>query len=649
MNIVDLRKLPPAVADQVTDANEGLVDALLNLTWQRVSGAGPEGEIVYGAKPSVRFASGFLLPRFEELGIEDETSDIHISTHGLDCQIAAKAQGDLVVRAEFAIYVRALPGWNELTRAELDLFPNPQLQRAAEEFVRAEKGRRLALAKAAEATKPAQERRPFRELEQEIYRQVLAEQGVRISESGVMADAEPTEPEGAATNDSIPDGTDDAPEPVSTRLSVQLGRYIFDNDQAAQELDIPQKWRRLSVEVQPLRLDLSDKRGIPTVAAGWTQALQDKLSQVVSDWLASDEGRDWAYRPATIRPSHFRNETAWNAFLGALRQRTPALSEIAPNLSGVTLTLQLDPDRRDSGRDNLRIMLENNSSEVRKRRRERFDHSLYQVKMSVSLPRAAHRALRLDRVEPSYRFRDFLSYAAIGINCGVTEERSGDELNLVTTWMPRYHQPRIVPTEIENVPTRFMALAATDFDPVKLRPLVAAYLAWIEAEETQVDPALGVEDPTEADRERERFKQDTDAYRREAQRIGLGIKLLETSYGVFKDRPNDRQAIPYRAWRLLNETFQWAGAGRKIEGWRLFQLAFVLAHLPTIVSRMPEYAQSPWFDPEFDEETATLLYFPTGGGKSEAFFGLLIFTLFFDRLRGKAIGVSALLRYRCGC
>jgi ATP-dependent helicase YprA (DUF1998 family) len=60
---------------------------------------------------------------------------------------------------------------------------------------------------------------------------------------------------------------------------------------------------------------------------------------------------------------------------------------------------------------------------------------------------------------------------------------------------------------------------------------------------------------------------------------------------------------------------------------------------------MAEYAKTPWFDPEFDEEIATLLYFPTGGGKSEAFFGLLIFNLFLDRLRGKSTGITALLRY----
>src|SRR5712671_4162991 len=91
--------------------------------------------------------------------------------------------------------------------------------------------------------------------------------------------------------------------------------------------------------------------------------------------------------------------------------------------------------------------------------------------------------------------------------------------------------------------------------------------------------------------------------------------------------------------------FSRSRAGRGIDKWRLFQLTFILAHIPTLASRMTEYAKTPWFDPEFDEETATLLYFPTGGGKSEAFFGLLIFNLFLDRLRGKSVGVTALIRY----
>ena len=124
MKIADLRALPEEITDRLTDAKEGLVDSLLNLTLQRVSGFGSEGEIVYGVKPSLRFVSGFLLPRYEETGKEDETSDIHLSTHGLDFQIKTEATGGVDVSIEFSIYVRALPNWDELTRPELDLYPN---------------------------------------------------------------------------------------------------------------------------------------------------------------------------------------------------------------------------------------------------------------------------------------------------------------------------------------------------------------------------------------------------------------------------------------------------------------------------------------------------------------------------------------------
>ena len=35
----------------------------------------------------------------------------------------------------------------------------------------------------------------------------------------------------------------------------------------------------------------------------------------------------------------------------------------------------------------------------------------------------------------------------------------------------------------------------------------------------------------------------------------------------------------------------------------------------------------------------------TGGGKSEAFFGILIYALFLDRLRGKRRGITAMVHY----
>ena len=643
MKIVDLRSQSSAVTASMEDAKEALVDALLNLTWQRTSGDGAEGEVVYGAKPSVRFVSGFLLPRFEETGQEDETSDIHISTHGLDCQIVASAKGKLVVTAAFSIYVRALPSWEELTRPELELFPNIPLRKDLDTAIRDAMKQRMSVAMTNEETKPAEQRRQRRDIQQEIYRELLTEHGVEVASGDRVADAgttpEPTD--GAAETDVS--GRDDA-DSDDSRLIAQRG-YIFHNDDAAQPIDIPQKWQRLAVKLPPLFVEISDGHAVNEAVGAWTKLMRQAVVDTVGAWVKSEEGRNWAYRPTNIKPSNTTSEETWNHFLSALRTTPPLAKEIGPDLSGLALTVEFENDLRDPAVRNLRVMLENNSNEVRKRKRHRFDHAIHQVRLAVDLPAKAHRPLRLDRVEASYRFRDFLTYPAIGINCGITEARAADTLRLATSWMPRYQQPRIVPTEVKGVPTDFATPGDAQFDPGSLRPLVTAYREWITNEEKNLDPAAGVDDPDQADRERDKFRQDIANYTREARRIELGIDLLDQSFKKFREEPSCRESIPYRAWQLLNQTFREAGLARGITRWRLFQLTFVLAHVPTLASRMPEYAKSPWFDPEFDEETATLLYFPTGGGKSEAFFGLLIFNLFLDRLRGKHVGVTALIRY----
>ena len=78
--------------------------------------------------------------------------------------------------------------------------------------------------------------------------------------------------------------------------------------------------------------------------------------------------------------------------------------------------------------------------------------------------------------------------------------------------------------------------------------------------------------------------------------------------------------------------------GRQPE-WRPFQLAFVLMNLPSIADA--DHA---------DRKLADLIYFPTGGGKTEAYLGLIAFTLVLRRLRGQGTphegrGVAVVLRY----
>lgn len=131
---------------------------------------------------------------------------------------------------------------------------------------------------------------------------------------------------------------------------------------------------------------------------------------------------------------------------------------------------------------------------------------------------------------------------------------------------------------------------------------------------------------------RERFRSALEEYEHEVNRFKKGIEQIE-----YKDYVK-------KAFIYMNKAFmtQLSPHSRVYSGWRLFQIVFIVSLICEMIRS--EYKNDRAIA-EADIETANLLYFPTGGGKTEAFLGACVFNMFFDRLRGKNDGITAFLKY----
>ncbi|MFF7879327.1 helicase-related protein [Streptomyces sp. NPDC007896] len=163
-----------------------------------------------------------------------------------------------------------------------------------------------------------------------------------------------------------------------------------------------------------------------------------------------------------------------------------------------------------------------------------------------------------------------------------------------------------------------------------LEGLADGYERWIDRKAAETEDLAG---GTHEEPAREQVK----ACREALDRVREGIELLRTKPDLMK------------AFRLANRAMAdqrarsaWVKGGRvgvpepTAGRWRPFQIAFVLLCLAGID------------DPEHrDRNISDLLWFPTGGGKTEAYLGLIAFTSFLRRIRKGTDGggVTVLMRY----
>ena len=128
----------------------------------------------------------------------------------------------------------------------------------------------------------------------------------------------------------------------------------------------------------------------------------------------------------------------------------------------------------------------------------------------------------------------------------------------------------------------------------------------------------------------EKFRKDLKKFEQEVKRYEQGITILEdTDFKEIK-----------KAFVCMNKTFE-----NNFPSWRLFQIVFIVSMIPDIVyNENKDILKSEIYN-YHNSGTAEIIYFPTGGGKTEAFLGTVILSCFYDRFIGKDYGVNTIIKY----
>jgi hypothetical protein len=260
-------------------------------------------------------------------------------------------------------------------------------------------------------------------------------------------------------------------------------------------------------------------------------------------------------------------------------------------------------------------------------------------------------------------YRDVLEFAVGRGVAAKAAQRAGERAawELATTWLPRYEVPQTVApsvTDISQLAGLELGMGAlAELESFELErallPLADGYRTWLKDKRSTSgslpDHLAGVATVAFA------------AAERIAERIRQGIDVLRTSPEALESFRFANRAMALQRLhtdiarhRLADPKLSYAAAHNELQAkapqWRPFQLAFVLLNLPALTDPLhcDRIANS-------GEAVVDLLFFPTGGGKTEAYLGLAAYTFAIRRMQGMlgtgpeardgGDGVGVLMRY----
>lgn len=252
---------------------------------------------------------------------------------------------------------------------------------------------------------------------------------------------------------------------------------------------------------------------------------------------------------------------------------------------------------------------------------------LFNCKFDTVIEQGLHLPFLFDGASGDYKYDK--TYHVKGINC-VGEYSTENKTILSTKAIPRYFQKYYRTRDdfsirFNDLLTPKMVEKTLDDVLIKMNQYLREWKLFIENRGDEEQPLKNEEAINSCYKDMLEFKEEIES-------VELGLYSLRNNPDLMK------------SFILMNKVFK-KSAENKYDSWRLFQIIFIIRILPALYNR--EMNEN---DPRKEEiidasKIADVLWFPTGGGKTEAYLGLIIAGLFFDRFRGKKRGCSSWIRF----
>ena len=413
--------------------------------------------------------------------------------------------------------------------------------------------------------------------------------------------------------------------PVAAALPDRSSTQLTDGDESASsdeapesdEIDpgqprgrvvLPRVFRRL--ETKPISLPVLLKYSAePSNVTLGAQQFADAIAEA-RETIASDP-QVWRHLGD---PTMGERSLGDRAVLRTQRAYDEALAAVAgfsvePPAWSLSLQAEAERDASIEGVLRVRVLLANQTIPTEGTDLGLQDASIFDAGLEIQIE--SGEVVPFEFLLAPKDYRSDPRMIARGINCSVASDDSGQFITTET--LPVYKQPLF--RTREELKVGFDDLDCEDATSTldRVSGAMNDYLA-------QWDTFLSTEAPSRfSPREIEACAADRKGFAEETERFQLGVDCL---------RQDLRLAL---AFRLMNRVFSRLAtrSGGRVSAWRLFQIGFIVSQLPALAARE--------IDPESRDPLAErinevftevgVLWFPTGGGKTEAYLGLIATTL----------------------